>query len=62
MPWWTWFLVGIAVLAFVYAAFVVVLLLAGRRGEARTLATFIPTASCSSADSHATRVYRDAGS
>ena len=42
MPWWTWFLVGIAVLALVYAAFVVVLVLAGRRGEARTLATFIP--------------------
>ncbi len=42
MPWWTWFLVGIAVLAVVYAAFVVALVLAGRRGEARTLATFIP--------------------
>ena len=42
MPWWTWFLVGIAVLAVVYAAFVVSLILAGRRGEARTLATFIP--------------------
>ena len=35
MPWWTWFLVGIAVLALVYAAFVVVLVLAGRRGEAQ---------------------------
>jgi uncharacterized membrane protein YkvA (DUF1232 family) len=42
MPWWTWLLVGIAVLAVVYAAFVVALVLAGRRGEARTLATFIP--------------------
>ena len=42
MPWWTWFLVGIAVLAVVYAAFVVALVLAGRRGEARALATLIP--------------------
>jgi uncharacterized membrane protein YkvA (DUF1232 family) len=42
VPWWGWFLVGIAVLAVVYAAFVVALVLLGRRGEARTLATFIP--------------------
>jgi hypothetical protein len=42
MPWWTWFLVGIAVLAVVYAAFVAALVLARRRGEARMLATFIP--------------------
>ena len=42
MPWWGWSLVGVAVLAVVYAAFVLVLVLAGRRDEARALATFIP--------------------
>jgi uncharacterized membrane protein YkvA (DUF1232 family) len=42
VPWWGWFLVGIAALAVVYAAFVVALVLLGRRGDARTLATFIP--------------------
>jgi uncharacterized membrane protein YkvA (DUF1232 family) len=42
MEWWAWCLVGIAVLAAVYAAFVVALVLAGRRGDARALATFIP--------------------
>ena len=42
MPSWGWFLVGFAVLAAVYAAFVVALVLLGRRGEARTFATFIP--------------------
>jgi uncharacterized membrane protein YkvA (DUF1232 family) len=42
MPWWGWFLSGIAVFAVVYAAFVAALVLAGRRGDARALATFIP--------------------
>jgi uncharacterized membrane protein YkvA (DUF1232 family) len=42
MSWWGWSLVGIAMLAVVYAAFVVALVLAGRRGDARALATFIP--------------------
>jgi uncharacterized membrane protein YkvA (DUF1232 family) len=42
VPWWGWMLVGIAVIAVVYAAFVVALVLAGRRGDARALATFIP--------------------
>jgi uncharacterized membrane protein YkvA (DUF1232 family) len=42
MPWWGWVLVGIAVLAVVWAAFVVALVLAGRRGDARALATLIP--------------------
>jgi uncharacterized membrane protein YkvA (DUF1232 family) len=42
MPWWGWFLVGVAVLAVVYAALVVALVLVGRRGQARALATFIP--------------------
>jgi uncharacterized membrane protein YkvA (DUF1232 family) len=42
VPWWGWMLVGIAVMAVVYAAFVVALVLAGRRSDARALATFIP--------------------
>jgi len=42
MPWWVWSLVGIAVFAVVYAAFVVALMLLGRRDDARTFATFIP--------------------
>ena len=42
MPWWEWFLVGMAVLAVAYAAFVVALVLVGRRGDAHALATFIP--------------------
>jgi hypothetical protein len=39
MPWWGWFLVGFAVLVVVYAAFVVALVLLGRRRDARALAT-----------------------
>ena len=42
MPWWAWLLVSIGVVAVVYAAFVIGLVLAGRRSEARALATFIP--------------------
>jgi uncharacterized membrane protein YkvA (DUF1232 family) len=42
MPWWGWLLVGCAMLAVVYAAFVVALVLVGRRSDARALATFIP--------------------
>jgi uncharacterized membrane protein YkvA (DUF1232 family) len=42
MPWWEWLLVSIGVVAVVYAAFVITLVLAGRRSEARALATFIP--------------------
>ena len=42
LPWWGWLLVSIGILAVVYAAFVIALVLAGRRGEARALATFIP--------------------
>ena len=42
MSWWEWLLVGIAVTAAVYAVFVVVLLLLGRRADGRALATFIP--------------------
>ena len=42
MPWWGWFLVGIGVALVVYAAFLLVLVLLGRRGDARALATLIP--------------------
>jgi uncharacterized membrane protein YkvA (DUF1232 family) len=42
VPWWVWFLVGVAVLAVVYAALVVALVLSGRRKDARALAGFIP--------------------
>jgi uncharacterized membrane protein YkvA (DUF1232 family) len=42
MPWWGWFVGGTAVLALAYAVFVVALVLVGRRGDARALATFIP--------------------
>jgi len=42
MPWWGWLLVGFAMLAVAYAALVVVLVLVGRRSDARALATFIP--------------------
>jgi hypothetical protein len=42
MAWWGWLLIGIGVLAVVYAAFVVALVLLGRRGDARGMATFIP--------------------
>jgi uncharacterized membrane protein YkvA (DUF1232 family) len=42
LSWWAWLLISIGVLVVVYAAFVVGLLLAGRRSDARALATFIP--------------------
>jgi uncharacterized membrane protein YkvA (DUF1232 family) len=42
MPWWGWLLVSIGVVVAVYAAFVIGLVLAGRRSDARALATFIP--------------------
>ena len=42
MPWWGWVLVGLGVAAVVYAAFVIALVLLGRRGDARAFATFIP--------------------
>ena len=42
MEWWGWLLIGIGVLAVVYAAFLVALVLLGRRGDARAMATFIP--------------------
>ena len=39
---WHWLLLGLGVTLAVYAAGVVALALAGRRGDARALATFIP--------------------
>ena len=42
MPWWLWPLIAFAALAAVWAVFVLWLLAAGRREEARALATFIP--------------------
>jgi uncharacterized membrane protein YkvA (DUF1232 family) len=42
MSWWIWLLLGIAALVAVYAAFLIWLVLVGRREDARALATFIP--------------------
>lgn len=42
MPWLGWLLVGIGVALVAYAAFLLVLVLLGRRGDARALATLIP--------------------
>lgn len=42
MSWWGWLLIALGVVAAVWAAFVVWLLAAGRRSDARALATFIP--------------------
>jgi uncharacterized membrane protein YkvA (DUF1232 family) len=42
MSWWQWLLVSLAVVLGVYAAFVVWLVMLGRRDDAHALATFIP--------------------
>jgi uncharacterized membrane protein YkvA (DUF1232 family) len=42
VTWWSWVLIGLAVALVIYAAFVAWLVIVGRRGEARALATFIP--------------------
>jgi uncharacterized membrane protein YkvA (DUF1232 family) len=42
METWQWVLLGVAVVIAVYAVFVVGLLFAGRRTDARALATFVP--------------------
>jgi uncharacterized membrane protein YkvA (DUF1232 family) len=42
MPWWGWFLVSVAVVLVLYGAFLIVLVAAGRRSDARVFATFIP--------------------
>jgi hypothetical protein len=41
MSWWPWLLIGVVVTIYVYAAFVLSLLLGGRRQDARALALFI---------------------
>jgi uncharacterized membrane protein YkvA (DUF1232 family) len=42
MPWWLWSLLGVVVLAAVWAAFLVWLVAVGRREDARVVATLIP--------------------
>ena len=42
MPWWSRLLISFAVLVAVWAGFVLWLVAAGRRDDARALATFIP--------------------
>ena len=42
MPWWAWIQVSVAVVLVVYAGFVIALVAAGRRSDARVLASFIP--------------------
>lgn len=42
MSWWEWLLVSFGVLVVLWAGFVLWLVLAGRRSDARALATFIP--------------------
>jgi uncharacterized membrane protein YkvA (DUF1232 family) len=42
MPWWIWLLVGVGVSVAAYAAFLIWLVLVGRRDAARAFATFIP--------------------
>jgi uncharacterized membrane protein YkvA (DUF1232 family) len=42
MPWWSWLLISFAALVVVWAGFVLWLVAAGRRDDARALATFIP--------------------
>jgi uncharacterized membrane protein YkvA (DUF1232 family) len=42
MTWWQWLLIAAGVGVTIYAAFIVFLLVAGRRQDARALAGFIP--------------------
>ena len=42
MEWWAWCLVGLGVTLAVYAAFVLFLVVAGRRSDARAFATLVP--------------------
>lgn len=42
MTWWQWLLIAAGVSVAIYAAFVIWLLLSGRRQDARALAGFIP--------------------
>ena len=42
MQWWTWLLISLGVVLVVYALFIAVLLIRGRRADARAFATLIP--------------------
>jgi len=42
VDWWTWILLSLTVVALLWVALVVALILFGRREDARALATFIP--------------------
>jgi uncharacterized membrane protein YkvA (DUF1232 family) len=42
MSWWAWLLIGVGVFCVVWGAFVVLLVVLGRRSDARALTTFIP--------------------
>jgi len=42
VSWWAWLLIGLGVTLALYAVFVAWLVLVGRGGDARALATFIP--------------------
>ena len=42
MTWWQWLLASLAVCVAVYAVFVAWLVVAGRRGDARAVAGFVP--------------------
>jgi uncharacterized membrane protein YkvA (DUF1232 family) len=42
VPWWTWLLLSLGIIALCWLALVAALLILGRREEARALATFIP--------------------
>jgi hypothetical protein len=47
MPWWPWLLIAFATTVVVWAGFVLWLVAAGRREDARALTTFIPDCICS---------------
>jgi uncharacterized membrane protein YkvA (DUF1232 family) len=42
VPWWTWLLLSLGIIALCWLTLVAALLILGRREEARALATFIP--------------------
>jgi uncharacterized membrane protein YkvA (DUF1232 family) len=42
VSWWIWFALAVGLIALVWLALVVALLLVGRRGDARALAGFVP--------------------
>jgi uncharacterized membrane protein YkvA (DUF1232 family) len=42
VQWWTWLVISLGVVLAIYAAFIVWLVIRGRREDARAFATFIP--------------------